>query len=128
MPNPKKEVETKLMKGLLDFIVLQLLHTQQMHGYQIITKIRKSYGVYFGPSTIYPLLSALQKKGFVTSQWNTDTERPRKIYQLTKEGQTVLSFTEDSFNMICKKIIPAPAGPCVELGPADTAHPLKHRL
>jgi hypothetical protein len=35
---------------------------QPMHGYQIITKIRKTFGVYFGPSTIYPLLGALEKK------------------------------------------------------------------
>lgn len=128
MPNPKKEAEAKLMKGLLDFIVLQLLNTQQMHGYQIITKIRKSYGVYFGPSTIYPLLSALQKKGFVIGQWSTDTERPRKIYQLTKEGQTVLSFTEDSFNLICHKIATTAADQDVEIGPTNTLNPLKHRL
>ncbi len=128
MPNPKKEAETKLMKGLLDFIVLQLLSTQQMHGYQIIAKIRKAYGVYFGPSTIYPLLSALQKKGFITGQWSMDMERPRKIFQLTKEGQTVLNFTEDSFNLICKKITTASADHGMELGPVNTEHPLKNRL
>ncbi|MEJ2363340.1 MAG: HEAT repeat domain-containing protein, partial [Deltaproteobacteria bacterium] len=47
----QKEVQVKLAKGLLDLIVLQLLNTQPMHGYQIITKIRNNYGVYFGPST-----------------------------------------------------------------------------
>ena len=56
MVNAQKEVQVKLMKGLLDLIVLQFLSSQPMHGYQIITKIRKSFGVYFGPSTIYPLL------------------------------------------------------------------------
>ena len=68
--NSQKEVSTKLMKGLLDLIILQFLSTQPMHGYQIITKIRKNFGVYFGPSTIYPLLSTLEKKGFVKSEWN----------------------------------------------------------
>ncbi|MHA2231231.1 MAG: PadR family transcriptional regulator [Candidatus Hodarchaeales archaeon] len=69
MVNPQKEVQVKLMKGLLDLIVLQFLSSQPMHGYQIITKIRKSFGVYFGPSTIYPLLATLEKKGFVNSEW-----------------------------------------------------------
>jgi PadR family transcriptional regulator PadR len=104
MVNNQKEVQVKLMKGLLDLIVLQFLSTQPMHGYQVITKIRKSFGVYFGPSTIYPLLGALEKKGYVNSEWNMDNERPRKVYKLTNEGQSLLNFTEDSLNLICRKI------------------------
>ena len=42
MSNIKKEVQTKLAKGLLDLIVLQFLDNQPMHGYQIITNIRKA--------------------------------------------------------------------------------------
>ena len=104
VPNPQKEIQTKLMKGLLDLIVLQFLNTKPMHGYQIITKIRKSFGVYFGPSTIYPLLGTLEKKKYVSSIWNMDGERPKKIYQLTNTGQNLLNFTEDSLNLICNRI------------------------
>ena len=104
MANPQKEVQVKLMKGLLDLIVLQFLSSQPMHGYQLITKIRKSFGVYFGPSTIYPLLGTLEKKGFVNSEWNMNNERPRKIYKLTNEGKTMLNFTENSLNLLCQKI------------------------
>jgi PadR family transcriptional regulator PadR len=85
--NPQKEVQVKLMKGLLEFIILQFLSSQSMHGYQVITKIRKTFGVYFGPSTIYPLLATLEKKGFVNSEWNMKNERSRKVYKLTTEGQ-----------------------------------------
>jgi DNA-binding PadR family transcriptional regulator len=104
MGNESKEVQVKLMKGLLDLIILQFLNGQPMHGYQIITKIRKTFGVYFGPSTIYPLLGTLEKKGYVKSEWNMNNERPRKEYMLTKDGQNLLNFTEDSLNFICKKI------------------------
>jgi DNA-binding PadR family transcriptional regulator len=92
------------MKGLLDLIVLQFLNGQPMHGYQIITKIRKTFGVYFGPSTIYPLLSTLEKSGYVKSEWNMNSDRPRKVYKLTGEGQSLLNFTEDSLTFICRKI------------------------
>jgi PadR family transcriptional regulator PadR len=102
--NYQKEIQTKLTKGLLDMIILQHLDQQPMHGYQLITKIRKTYGVYFGPSTIYPLLATLEKKNYIKSAWNMDTERPRKIYQLTKDGETILNFTEGSLNIICKTI------------------------
>ncbi len=104
MVNNSKEVQVKLMKGLLDLIILQFLNGTPMHGYQIITKIRKTFGVYFGPSTIYPLLGALEKKGHVKSEWNMNNERPRKVYKLTTEGQNLLNFTEDSLNFICRKI------------------------
>jgi DNA-binding PadR family transcriptional regulator len=104
MVNNQKEVQVKLMKGLLDLIILQFLNTQPMHGYQIIIKIRKSFGVYFGPSTIYPLLGTLEEKGYVNSAWNMTNERPRKVYKLTSEGQSMLNFTEDSLNLICRKI------------------------
>ncbi len=100
--NYQKEIQTKLTKGLLDMIILQFLDQEPMHGYQLITRIRKGFGVYFGPSTVYPLLGSLEKKGYVKSTWNMDTERPRKVYELTKEGETVLNFTEGSLNIICK--------------------------
>jgi len=104
MVNNSKEVQVKLMKGLLDLIVLQFLSAQPMHGYQIITKIRKTFGVYFGPSTIYPLLNMLEKRRYVKSEWNMSNERPRKVYKLTSDGQNLLNFTEDSLNFICRKI------------------------
>jgi DNA-binding PadR family transcriptional regulator len=100
--NYQKEIQTKLTKGLLDMIILQFLDQEPMHGYQLITKIRKGFGVYFGPSTVYPLLGTLEKKGYVKSTWNMDSERPRKVYALTNEGETVLNFTEGSLNLICK--------------------------
>ena len=102
--NYQKEVQTKLTKGLLDMIILQYLEQESMHGYQVITKIRKGFGVNFGASTIYPLLGLLEKKGYVMSTWNMDTERPRKVYKLTNEGKNVLIFTETSLNLICKNM------------------------
>jgi PadR family transcriptional regulator, regulatory protein PadR len=122
MPNRQKEAETKLMKGLLDFILLQFLSANPMHGYQVIIKIRKSFGVYFGPSTIYPLLNSLEKKGYVKSEWNMNTERPRKVYRLTTEGQNVLRFTEASFNVICKKITSPEAAERVTVETSRTIH------
>ena len=120
MVNNQKEVQVKLMKGLLDLIILQFLNTQPMHGYQIIIKIRKSFGVYFGPSTIYPLLGTLEEKGYVSSEWNMNNERPRKVYKLTNEGQSMLNFTEDSLNLICRKIS-APANADLTVDPYNQA-------
>ncbi len=129
MVNNQKEVQVKLMKGLLDLIILQFLNTEPMHGYQIITKIRKSFGVYFGPSTIYPLLGTLEEKGYVSSEWNMTSERPRKVYKLTTEGQSMLNFTEDSLNLICRKISISPeAGITDEQSDRATLRPMIRKI
>jgi DNA-binding PadR family transcriptional regulator len=105
MPNNyQKEIQTKLAKGLLDMIILQILDQEPMHGYQLIAKIRKGFGVYFGPSTVYPLLGTMEKKGYIKSTWNMDADRPKKVYNLTRDGQTVLNFTENALSLICKNI------------------------
>jgi DNA-binding PadR family transcriptional regulator len=80
-----------------------------MHGYQIITKIRKNFGVYFGPSTVYPLLNTLEKKNFIKGEWNMSFDRPRKIYSLTCNGRNMLNFTEESLNLICRRLATQPS-------------------
>jgi DNA-binding PadR family transcriptional regulator len=103
--NNQKQIQTKLTKGLLDMIILQYLEKESVHGYQVISKIRKGFGVYFGPSTIYPLLGTLEKKGYGKSIWNMNTQRPRKVYELTNEGKNLLNYTENTLNLICKNMI-----------------------
>jgi DNA-binding PadR family transcriptional regulator len=104
--NYQKETQTKLTKGLLDMIVLQYLEEDSMHGYQIISKIRKGFGVNLGPSTVYPLLGLLEKKSYVTSIWNMCSVRPRKMYKLTNEGKNFLNFAENSLKLIVKNMGP----------------------
>jgi len=106
MNNYTKQVQTKLTKGLLELIVLSLLNVKPMHGYQIILQIRKNFKVYFGPSTIYPLLATLEKEGFLKSEWTmAEGIRPRKVYTLTNSGHKLLSFTEESLHLIYRKLM-----------------------
>lgn len=105
MTQKLREVQVKLMRGLLDMVILQFLRVNPMHGYQIITHIRKNFGVYFGPSTVYPLLGLLEEKGYIKSNWDLNNERPRKVYSLTHEGENLLGFTEASLNQICRKLM-----------------------
>lgn len=100
-----KKIQTKLTKGLLDLIVLQLLENHPMHGYEIITSIRKNFGIHFGPSTIYPLLSAIEKRNYIKGQWSMGTDRPRKIYSVTDDGKRMLDYAAGMLRAICKSIV-----------------------
>ena len=99
-----KIIQTKLTKGLLDLIILQLLENHPMHGYEVIVTIRKSFGVSFGASTIYPLLGIMEKKNYIRSEWNVSGERPRKVYALTGDGKCLLDYTTGSLRAICRTI------------------------
>ena len=99
-----RKVDKQLTRGLLDIIVLEFLRSEGMHGYKIITLIRKNFGAYFGPSTIYPFLTDLQEKGYITSQWDTKYDRPRKVYTITSEGHNMLTGIELSFSTIVSRL------------------------
>jgi len=99
-----RKAETKLVRGLLDLVVLGLLKENSLHGYGIITSIRRNFGVYFGPSTVYPLLGDLEKKGTIKSEWDLTHDRPRKVYSLTAEGQSLLTGAEESLYQICNRL------------------------
>ena len=99
-----KQVDKHLTKGLLDLIVLGMLKSKSIHGYGIITSIRKNFGIYFGPSTVYPFLKNLEEKGYIKSHWDMNHDRPRKVFSITPQGNNLLTGTEQSFRNICHKI------------------------
>ncbi len=99
-----RKAEIKLVRGLLDLVVLGLLKEKSTHGYGIIISIRQKFRVYFGPSTIYPLLNELEKKGNIKSEWDLTHDRPRKVYSLTAEGHSLLNGTEESLYQICNRL------------------------
>jgi len=102
--NLQKEVHKKLTKSLLDVVVLQFLNYKNMHGYQLITKIQESFALNVGPSTIYPLLESMEKKGYIKGTFVKVSNKDRKMFALTNEGKNVLIFTENSLNMMFRNI------------------------
>ena len=99
-----RKAEIKLVRGLLDLVVLGLLKERSIHGYGVITSIRKNFGIYFGPSTVYPLLGELETKGYIKSEWDLSHDRPRKVYSLTTEGHSLLNGAEESLYQICNRL------------------------
>jgi DNA-binding PadR family transcriptional regulator len=85
-------------------IVLRLINQQSIHGYQIITKTRKIFGVYFSPSTVYPLLTNLEKKGYINSEWNMTTEKPRKMFTITSIGKDMIKSSETMLSLVYRTL------------------------
>jgi DNA-binding PadR family transcriptional regulator len=109
-----KQLQAQTIRGLRYFIVLQLLNIQPMHGYQIITVIRKKFGIYLGPSSVYPLLKDLEDWEYVESTWETEDYHPKRVYTLTSQGENLLNYMEHSVGHIL-----------MGMGIAGTTQPLK---
>jgi len=101
----QKELQIGVTKKMLDVIMLMFLRKRSRHGYELMSKIQKTFGVHFRASTIYPTLAELQRNGLVVSQWDTEKIRPRKVYSLTDKGQEALTDAIDSFSIFYQKIL-----------------------
>ena len=98
------EFVRNLVSKNASYILLCMLAKAPMHGYGLIKTIRKTFGVYLGPSTIYPTLASLERKELVDSQWDTTGVRPRKIYNITSEGRQLVTQQNVEFQRMLRVI------------------------
>jgi DNA-binding PadR family transcriptional regulator len=102
-----KNFKQTVVKALLPHIILNEVAQQPIHGYGIITMLRKTYGVYLGPSTVYPALLSLEREGLIEAKWqapNPESEKPRKVYSLTVKGRMLLGQTAAELSLITKTV------------------------
>jgi DNA-binding PadR family transcriptional regulator len=97
-----KDFKQSVVKALLPHIILERLSVEPAHGYAFISLLRKRYGVYFGPSTIYPILEDLERHGFIQSTWQFIGDRPRKVYTITVKGKAFLGQTASELALLVK--------------------------
>ena len=85
--------EKNQLSGNTTMLVLKLLESKDMYGYQIIEELSdKSENIFrLKTGTLYPLLHGLENDGIVYSyDENADNQRVRKYYQLTNKGKKLL--------------------------------------
>jgi DNA-binding PadR family transcriptional regulator len=58
-----------------------------MWGYKIKKHVETNYEVKLRHGALYPLLNALEQKGFLKSQKQQQGGRTRKVYVITKKGK-----------------------------------------
>ena len=83
-----------LMSGSTALLVLHLISTKDMYGYEIVGELEvRSNNVFsLKEGTLYPVLHGLEKDGYTTSYIkNTDKGKKRKYYRITKKGIIALA-------------------------------------
>jgi DNA-binding PadR family transcriptional regulator len=72
-----------------------------MWGYKIKKQVEANYDVKLRHGALYPLLNALEQKGFLKSQKQQQGGRTRKVYAITKKGEEYI----EAYNSILKEQI-----------------------
>lgn len=89
-----------LLHGNTGLLVLALLDTQDMYGYQIIKELkRRSENVFeLKEGSLYPILHTMETKRLVTS-YESDSEngRRRRYYRITEKGRRELADKREDF-------------------------------
>ncbi|MGC8582246.1 MAG: helix-turn-helix transcriptional regulator [Thermoproteus sp.] len=91
-------------RGYYKAIVLYLLSSGPLSGYEIIKAIEGSFGGKIRPSpgTIYPLLRYLEEEGYIRSEEQYVGRKRKKIYRMTDEGRRMLEnyMKDPAFNQL----------------------------
>ena len=100
MGNDKKK---DVLLGTLDLLILRVISNEPKHGYGIARRIEQisDSALNVQQGSLYPALHRLEKKAFIQSEWLTgETNKPIKMYTLTKDGQRQLKEEVANWKLI----------------------------
>ena len=82
---------SQLLKGVLDMCLLALIAEEPSYGYEMVDKLQGRGLALVSEGSIYPLLSRLQKKGYIEGYFVESTGGPpRKYYRIAPPGRVRL--------------------------------------
>ena len=86
-------MNVQFKKGVLELLVLLLVHDKDMYGYELVSEVSKIVDVNEG--TVYPLLKRLTNEKYFETYLKESTEGPpRKYYHITVSGITYVRELE----------------------------------
>lgn len=79
--------DTQLMKGILEGCVLSIIRKGETYGYEILSVLEENGFDEIGEGTLYPVLTRLDKNGYISCRKAKSPLGPiRKYYSITEEG------------------------------------------
>jgi len=90
-------------RGLVQLLILRVLHEKPSHGYQIMEELERITSEKYipEPGAIYTTLRRMEERGFVVSNWEKkESGSDRRVYTLTETGVKVL---QEGLEMVKKR-------------------------
>jgi PadR family transcriptional regulator PadR len=89
-----------LLQGTLEFLVLRLLRSTPLNGWDIMHRLQVVTGEVLSvtPGSLYPALHRLEARGFVSAEWKlSDNNRRARVYRLTPAGRRQLDAERETW-------------------------------
>ena len=93
--------DTQLMKGILEGCVLAVVARGETYGYEILNEMDKVGFETLGEGTLYPVLTRLDKNGYISCRKAKSPMGPiRKYYTITVAGREYLERFKENYSRI----------------------------
>lgn len=93
-----ENTKAQMRKGVLEYVILQLLDQKEMYPSDIISALKDSKLIVV-EGTLYPLLTRLKNAGLLDYRWEeSKSGPPRKYYKLTELGEQFLTELRETWN------------------------------
>ena len=99
------QFDKEILKGYIDTIVLSVMQSCDMYGYEIAKSIREKTEDKFEmkEATLYVSLKRLEKKNYLKGYWNDDKGTGggrRRYYSITEEGKEYFKEKVDEWTLL----------------------------
>ena len=97
-----KSISKDLVAASCIPLVLSILEEGEDYGYSIIKKVMAASNnqLEWKEGSLYPVLSKLEKSGYVNSVIRTENGRKRKYYTINKPGKSKLGELREEWQLI----------------------------
>jgi transcriptional regulator len=108
-------MDSQLLAGTLEMLVLQVVTPEPAYGYQITQDVLERSKGYFElkEGSLYPALHRMEREGFLESYWvEAGPKRRRKYYRATAQGLATLEKKQAEwhrFSMAVNGVLGTPA-------------------
>ncbi|MGE0752570.1 MAG: PadR family transcriptional regulator [Variibacter sp.] len=82
-----------ILGGLIRLHILHHAAEGALYGHWMIEELER-HGYRVSPGTLYPMLHALERRGYLKSTTRGAGRRARRLYRATRKGRAALSFAK----------------------------------
>lgn len=96
----KKQKTDLLKQGTLELLIMRLLRSGQLNGWDIMQRIQLISNEILSvtPGALYPALHRLEERGAIVAEWGeSENNRRAKFYKLTAAGRKQLESERQSW-------------------------------
>lgn len=107
MPRRESPLQSEMVQGTLDMLILRTLVLGAAHGQTIAHAIERGSEdvLQVEHGSLYPALHRLQNRGWIVSFWGTsENNRKAKYYRLTPEGRKQLAAQKSRWEQVVRAI------------------------